>query len=79
MGSRVVALALLVGLALSLLLVVPQIFALRLPGNQQGYEPVQPIAFSHHLHAGGMQVACVSCHSGAEKSRHAGIPPPTCA
>ncbi|HYL79486.1 MAG TPA: cytochrome c3 family protein [Candidatus Acidoferrum sp.] len=75
MGSRVITLVLLVGIALSLLLLVPQIFALRLPGNQQGYEPVQPIAFSHRLHAGELQVACLYCHSGAEKSRHAGIPP----
>lgn len=75
MGSRVVTLVLLVGLALSLLLLAPQIAALRLPGNQQGYEPVQPITFSHRLHAGELQVGCLYCHSGAEKSRHAGIPP----
>ena len=46
----------------------------RTPGNNQGYEPVQPIAFSHKLHAGDMQVSCVYCHAGAESSRHAGIP-----
>jgi hypothetical protein len=46
----------------------------RLPGNQQGYEPVQPIAFSHRLHAGELQVGCLYCHFGAEKSRHAGVP-----
>ncbi len=45
-----------------------------LPGNQQGYEPVQPIAFSHRLHAGDLQIACIYCHSGADRSRHAGIP-----
>ena len=75
MGSRVVTLVLLLGLALSLLLLVPQISARRLPGNQQGYEPVQPVAFSHRLHAGELQVGCLYCHAGAEKSRHAGIPP----
>jgi hypothetical protein len=48
--------------------------AWRLPGNNQGYEPVQPIAFSHKLHAGEMQIACVYCHAGAETSRYAGIP-----
>ncbi len=47
----------------------------RLPDNHQGYEPVQPIAFSHRLHAGEMGVACLYCHFGAEKSKHAGIPP----
>ncbi len=46
----------------------------RLPGNHEGYEPVQPIAFSHRLHAGELAVSCIHCHSGAESSRHAGIP-----
>ena len=45
-----------------------------LPGNDIGYAPKQPIAFSHRLHAGELQVDCLYCHSGAEKSRHAGIP-----
>ena len=44
------------------------------PGVQQGYEPVQPIAYSHRLHAGELQIDCQYCHSGAETSRHAGIP-----
>jgi hypothetical protein len=46
----------------------------RLPGNNQGYAPAQPIAFSHKLHAGDMQISCVYCHSGAGRSRFAGIP-----
>lgn len=75
MGSRILTWLLLVGLVLSLLALVPQLAALRLPGDQRGYEPVQPIAFSHRLHAGELQVACLYCHSGAERSRHAGIPP----
>jgi hypothetical protein len=74
-GSRILTFVLLAGLVLSLLALVPKISALRLPGNQQGYEPVQPIAFSHRLHAGELLVSCLYCHSGAEKSRHAGIPP----
>jgi hypothetical protein len=43
-------------------------------GSQRGYEPVQPIAFSHALHAGEHQIACLYCHSDAEASRHAGVP-----
>jgi cytochrome c7-like protein len=46
-----------------------------LPGSEQGYEPVQPIAFSHKQHAGDVQVSCIYCHFGAETSRHAGLPP----
>ena len=43
--------------------------------NRQNYAPEQPIAFSHRLHAGELQVDCMYCHFGAEKSRHAGVPP----
>ena len=45
-----------------------------LPGNQQDYEPIQPINFSHRLHAGEMEISCQYCHYGAWQSRHAGIP-----
>lgn len=44
-------------------------------GDQQGYRPVQPIAFSHKLHAGDFRVPCLYCHSEAERSTVAGIPP----
>lgn len=44
-------------------------------GDNQGYEPDQPIAFSHKVHAGDNQISCLYCHFGAEKGRHAGIPP----
>lgn len=44
-------------------------------GSQQGYEPAQPIPFSHALHAGEYKIDCLYCHSGAERSRHAGVPP----
>ena len=40
----------------------------------QGYEPEQPIWFSHQIHAGKNGINCVYCHSGAEKSKTAGIP-----
>jgi hypothetical protein len=51
----------------------------RLPGDQQGYAPAQPIAFSHRLHAGELQLDCLYCHFGAETSRRAGVPPlPVC-
>jgi hypothetical protein len=74
MTSRIVTIVLLTALAFSGLALAPKIGALRLPGNQQGYEPAQPIAFSHRLHAGEMQIPCLYCHSAAERSRHAGVP-----
>lgn len=43
-------------------------------GIYQGYAPEQPIKFSHQIHAGQNQIACVYCHSGVEKSKHANIP-----
>ncbi len=75
MGSRILTAILMVGVIFTALVVAPRLGALRLPGVQQGYEPVQPIAFSHRLHAGELAVSCLYCHAGAEKSRHAGIPP----
>ncbi len=48
----------------------------RLPGNEQGYAPEQPIRYSHRLHAGELGMDCLACHYGAERSRHAGIPSP---
>lgn len=40
----------------------------------QGYQPVQPIKYSHQLHAGAMKINCQYCHSGAYKSKIAAIP-----
>lgn len=73
-SSPLVTTVLLVGIAFALLATMPNLAQVNLPGNQQSYEPLQPIAFSHRLHAGELQVACLYCHSGAERSRHAGIP-----
>lgn len=47
----------------------------RLLGYQQGYEPEQPIAYSHKTHAGMLKMDCLSCHFGAQRSDAAGIPP----
>jgi len=41
----------------------------------RGYEPAQPIPYSHALHAGTLKIPCVYCHATATKSRLAGIPP----
>tara|TARA_B100001989_G_scaffold6630_1_gene4417 strand:+ start:419 stop:1771 length:1353 start_codon:yes stop_codon:yes gene_type:complete len=43
-------------------------------GVYQDYQPSQPIAYSHKLHAGNMGIECRYCHHSAEKSKHAGIP-----
>ncbi len=43
-------------------------------GRQQNYQPVQPIYYSHAVHAGINQINCLYCHAGSEKSRQAMIP-----
>jgi hypothetical protein len=73
-GSRLLTVALLVTLAASSTVLAYRLRNYSLPGNQVGYEPIQPIAFSHRQHAGDLQIACIYCHSGADRSRHAGIP-----
>ena len=47
----------------------------QLPSYQKGYQPTQPIKYSHKLHAGDLGIDCKYCHFGAENSKHAGIPP----
>jgi len=40
-----------------------------------GYAPSQPIAYSHKVHAGDLNIDCQYCHTGADKTRHAMVPP----
>lgn len=39
-----------------------------------GYSPVQPLPYSHKLHAGNLGMDCRYCHAGVESSARAGIP-----
>ncbi len=43
-------------------------------GIDQGYQPIQPIAFSHKIHAGDNKIDCEYCHSSAKNSKTSGIP-----
>ncbi len=45
-------------------------------GIQQNYQPKQPIAFSHKLHAGQYEINCKYCHTGVMKGKQANIPSP---
>ena len=42
--------------------------------NNKGYEPIQPIAFSHKIHAGDNKIDCQYCHYSARHSKTSGIP-----
>ncbi|HZL44514.1 MAG TPA: cytochrome c3 family protein [Verrucomicrobiae bacterium] len=39
-----------------------------------GYQPLQPVAFSHATHAGQLGMDCRYCHTGVEKSWFSNIP-----
>ena len=43
-------------------------------GVDQDYQPIQPIAFSHKIHAGDNKIDCQYCHSSAKNSKTSGIP-----
>jgi len=43
-------------------------------GVDQGYEPLQPIHYSHRIHAGDNGIDCKYCHSAARVSKHSNIP-----
>lgn len=58
-------------LAIAVKLVIDGLYSV---GIQQGYQPKQPIAFSHALHAGQYQIDCQYCHTGVMKSKSANIP-----
>jgi hypothetical protein len=40
-----------------------------------GYQPVQPVPYSHKLHAGDLGLDCRYCHLGVEVSAFATVPP----
>ena len=43
-------------------------------GVDQNYEPIQPIHYSHKIHAGDNEINCKYCHSASRVSKNAGIP-----
>ena len=43
-------------------------------GVDQDYQPIQPIAFDHKIHAGDNKIDCEYCHSSAKNSKTSGIP-----
>ena len=40
-----------------------------------GYQPEQPVPYSHALHAGELGIDCRYCHNTVERAAHAAIPP----
>jgi hypothetical protein len=42
--------------------------------SRVGYQPIQPVAFSHATHAGQLGIDCRYCHNAVEKSWYSNIP-----
>jgi hypothetical protein len=40
-----------------------------------GYQPPQPVPYSHALHAGKLGIDCRYCHTTVEVAAHAAVPP----
>ncbi len=43
-------------------------------GRMEGYQPEQPIYYSHKVHAGVNQISCLYCHGSSQDGKHASIP-----
>lgn len=43
-------------------------------GYNVGYQPTQPIPFSHKKHSGEYKIDCKFCHTGVDTTRHASVP-----
>ena len=63
-----------VGTVFALVLLYEGVQSVMAVGLNQGYQPTQPIAFSHKLHAGTNQINCAYCHTSVYKSKSANIP-----
>ena len=69
--TRLLAILIAVATLASATVALSQSFNVRL-GATKG--PEQPIAFSHKIHAGTLQMDCKYCHNGAANSQWANIP-----
>lgn len=68
LGGAVALASVLGGVGLAYYLTAPTVM-------ETGYTPVQPVPYSHKLHAGNMGMDCYYCHTTVEKAAHAAVPP----
>jgi hypothetical protein len=45
--------------------------------SRVGYQPIQPVPYSHKTHVGQLGLDCRYCHTGVEQSWYANIPSPS--
>jgi hypothetical protein len=62
------------GPALLVLLLLATVAAALWPGWRPPPAPIQPMGFSHKVHAGENRIGCTACHVYAERSPVAGVP-----
>jgi hypothetical protein len=64
-------------IAIGVLTYLPLLLTLGLSPKTRaiGYRPLQPIPFSHAMHAGKLQMDCRYCHSTVENAAFAALPP----
>ncbi len=70
-GTKIKLLPLIIGVPILILVVgigISQVFA------QAAAGPVQPLKFTHTLHAGSLGIQCVFCHRNAESGSAATVP-----
>ena len=70
MARRVIDAAVFAYFALMMVLVL----LLGFRWQTQRSAPVQPIAYSHEIHVGKLNLQCLFCHETADKSTFAGVP-----
>jgi menaquinone reductase, multiheme cytochrome c subunit len=64
------------GIVVGLVYLVALLVYLFAPGTQrQGYQPIQPVPYSHKQHAGLLGMDCRYCHTTVEMAAHAAVPP----
>tara|TARA_B100001123_G_scaffold167075_1_gene192376 strand:- start:3057 stop:3704 length:648 start_codon:yes stop_codon:yes gene_type:complete len=64
---------------LAFVLIAVGTIAVAVPGMQSamtgvGYQPTQPVPFSHKLHAGELAMDCTYCHNTVDRADYAAIP-----
>lgn len=67
--------ALIVGLTAPLYVVMMVAYGFSPKTTDVGYQPEQPVPFSHLIHAGELGIDCRYCHTSVEDAAHSLIPP----
>lgn len=74
--ANIIPLYLLIGIILFILFIIGAFWYWGSPYyTDVGYQPEQPVSYSHKFHVGELGLDCRYCHVGVETSPVAGVPP----